>query len=255
MYYRKKGFPEESEIVMCTVTSVQFSSVFVNIDEYDLQGMIHISEIAAGRIRNIRDYVKEGKKIVCKVLRVNKEKKQVDLSLRRVNEKERKEKVNQIKLEQKAEAILDHVAKENKIETKKLYDELSTILLNDYEYLHNAFEDIVVGNLKLKELKLKIDEKVLNEIEELVNLRFKPQHIEIKGVITLTSYESNGVEIIKEALLEAEKTGCEIKYLGGGKYEISVKSTDYKEAETTLKKATEIIEQKVKNKAYYEFKR
>ncbi len=255
MFYRKSGLPDESEIVLCTVTNVQYSSVFVNIDEYDLPGMIHISEIAAGRIRNIRDYVKEGKKVVCKVLRVYKDKGHVDLSLRRVNEKERKEKVNQIKLEQKAESIIEHVAKENNIEPKKLYDLIANVILKDYEYFHIAFEEIAAGNLSLKEIKLDVDAKIVEQIEDLINQRFKPQHIEISGVISLTSYESNGVEIIKEALIEAEKNSGEIKYLGGGKYEINVKSTDYKDAEAKLKEAVEIIENKVKNKAIFEYKR
>ena len=62
MYYKKSDLPEEGEILLCTVTNIQYSSVFVKMDENDKSGMIHISEIAAGRIRNIRDYVKEGKK-------------------------------------------------------------------------------------------------------------------------------------------------------------------------------------------------
>ena len=35
MLLKKKGFPEEDELVMCTVTKVQFHSVFCNLDEYD----------------------------------------------------------------------------------------------------------------------------------------------------------------------------------------------------------------------------
>ncbi|MEM2131619.1 MAG: hypothetical protein QXR96_03790, partial [Candidatus Woesearchaeota archaeon] len=198
---------------------------------------------------------KEGKKVVCKVLRVYKEKGHVDLSLRRVNEKERKEKVNQIKLEQKAESIISHIAKEHNQDEKKLYELISEPILKDYEYLHNAFEDIVLGNLKLKDYNLGIDQTILLEIEDLVNQRFKPQHIEINGTISLTTYESNGIEIIKDALIEAEKNESEIKYLGGGKYEIIVKSNDYKDAENKMKKATQIIEQKVKNKAIFDFKR
>ena len=88
---KKKGFPEEDDIVLCTVKKILYHSVFVTLDEYDnLEGMIHISEIAPGRIRNIRDYVREGKKLVCKVLRVRKEKGHFDLSLRRVNEGQRR---------------------------------------------------------------------------------------------------------------------------------------------------------------------
>jgi len=64
MLLKKEGFPERDEFVLCTVTNIQFHSVFVDLDEYVKPGMIHISEISPGRIRNIRDFVKEGKKVV-----------------------------------------------------------------------------------------------------------------------------------------------------------------------------------------------
>ena len=59
--------PKEGEIVLCKVTKIFHSSVFANLVEYGdfSSGMIHISEIAPGRIRNLRDYVKVGKQIVC----------------------------------------------------------------------------------------------------------------------------------------------------------------------------------------------
>jgi translation initiation factor 2 subunit 1 len=79
MLYKKTGLPEESELVLCTVTKVLPNSVFVTLDEYGIDGLIHISEVSPGRIRNIRDFVKEGKKVVCKILRINVERGQVDV--------------------------------------------------------------------------------------------------------------------------------------------------------------------------------
>src|SRR3990167_5178204 len=110
MLFKKQGFPEEGDLILCTVTSVQFHSVFVDLDEYGRNGMIHISEVAPGRIRNIRDYVKENKKVVCKVLKINREKGYIDISLRRVNEKEKKRKIEEMKREQLAEKIAEQAA-------------------------------------------------------------------------------------------------------------------------------------------------
>jgi len=45
MFYRKEGYPEENELVLCTVTSVQYNSVFCMLDQYSKSGMIHISEV------------------------------------------------------------------------------------------------------------------------------------------------------------------------------------------------------------------
>ena len=84
MLQKKKGFPESDELVFCTVTSVQSHSVFVKLEEYGVGGMIHISEVAPGRIRNIRDFVVENKPVVCKVTSINQERGHIDLSLRRV---------------------------------------------------------------------------------------------------------------------------------------------------------------------------
>jgi translation initiation factor 2 subunit 1 len=255
MFFKKTGLPEDSEIVMCTVTNIQYSSVFATIDEYGVSGMIHISEIAAGRIRNIRDYVKEGKKVVCKVLRVYHDKGHVDLSLRRVNERERKNKVNEIKFEQKAESIIEHVARENKIPAPKLYEDVAKPLLNEYMYLHHAFEDIVEGNLKLANSG--VDAKIAKQIEELANQRFKPQSVEIGGVLSLSSYESNGLETVKSALKLAQKSpSVKVRYLGGGKYGITVSALDYKEAEPILKEAVDsTLDYILEHKGEGEFKR
>ncbi len=102
MAQKKQGFPEENEIVLCTVKKILPHGIFVSLDEYKSQeGLIHISEISPGRVRNIRDFVKEGKRIVCKILRVNKEKNHIDLSLRRVNQAQRINKNTEHKQEQK----------------------------------------------------------------------------------------------------------------------------------------------------------
>src|SRR3990167_8225509 len=121
MLLKKEGFPEEDELVLCTVTKIFHNGVFVDLDEYAKGGMIHISEVSPGRIRNIRDFVVEGKKVVCKVLRVDGEKGHIDLSLRRVNEGQKKIKINEIKMEQRAEKIIEFAAKKLSIDFKKFY--------------------------------------------------------------------------------------------------------------------------------------
>ena len=112
MLLKKQGFPQEGELVLCTVTKIFGHSVFVTVDEYNRSGMINISEVSPGRIRNLRDFVVEGKKIVCFVLRVNQEKGHIDLSLRRVNDNQKRKKLESMQLEQKAEKMLEFVAKD-----------------------------------------------------------------------------------------------------------------------------------------------
>ena len=257
MLFKKQGFPEESDLVLCTVTSVQFHSVFVDIDEYGKGGMIHISEISPGRIRNIRDFVKEGKKIVCKVLRINIEKGYIDLSLRRVNESEKRRKIDEIKKEQNAEKIIEISAGKIGLKTEELYKEISDKIALNYASLHEFFEDASKDEKVLESLG--IDKKHLKIIDETIRQRIKPIEVEIKGKLKITTFAPNGIEIIKESLKKAEEAGkgkISINYLGSGLYRFMIKASDYKEAEKLMKNATEgAINLVIKNDGVAEFNR
>lgn len=240
MLLQKTGFPEENEFVQCTVTGVNPHSVFVTLDEYGGRtGMIHISEVAPGRIRNIRDYVQEGKKVVCKVLQVRKDRGHIDLSLRRVNDSQRRKKLNEIKQEQVAEKIIEYVARQNKKKTEELYKKLSENILEDYDTIYDAFEDVVAGETSLTDYT---DKKTAEALTEIITQRIKPEIIKIGGDLQITSYAPDGITHVRKALEQIEKEGLDVRYLGAGSWHIELQGEDYKEAEKTLKKALTNIE-------------
>ena len=232
----KKGLPEESDIVLCTVTKIYPHCVFTTLDEYGKQGMIHISEISPGRIRNIHDYVKIDKKIVCKVLRVDLEKGHIDLSLRRVSEGQRREKANLLKQDQKAEKIIDFVAKKLKLNTKELYDKIWAKTKDEYHTIHSFFEDFISDEKIIKDLEL--SPEVTKKLAETIHQRIKPPEIKIQGDLVLKSYAPDGVEIIKKALIAAGKNSdVDIRYKGAGKYSLVIVGEDYKDAEKVMEEA------------------
>ena len=252
MLYRREGMPEEDELVLCTITNVQHHSVFAKLDEYGKTGMIHISEVSPGRIRNIRDYVVEGKKVICKVLRIDPVKGHIDLSLRRVNEGQKKKKLSEIKQEQKAEKIIESIAKKLNKDIKEIYDEISKYIFEKYTYVHECFNEVVKNEADLEELG--INKKLAEELTAAIKERIKPEEVEIKGKLKLISYAPNGIEIIKEALLKAKN--IKIKYLGAGKYGMAVKANDYKTAEKIMEKnSSAVIEFIEKNKGEASFER
>jgi translation initiation factor 2 subunit 1 len=230
-------YPEESELVLCTVTSVQHHSVFVRIDDYKITGMIHISEIAPGRIRNIRDFVAEGKQVVTKVLRVDPSTGHVDLSLRRVTDSQRRHKANQIKKEKLALKLVDVAAGNCNTDAKVLYQQISEKALEHYNSVFDCFSDIVNGNVSISDLKLaKNAEK---ELELVLQDRLKPQTVVSKGVLTLVSYAPDGATQVKAALKKTIESGGSVVYLGGGAYAVSAEAETYKKAEAALKKAAD----------------
>ncbi len=240
MLFRKEGFPEDGELVIVTITSVQHHTVFVTLDEYgNRTGIIHISEIASGRIRNIRDYVIEGKKVVCKVLRINQERGHIDLSLRRVNDAQRRMKNDQLKKEQLAEKIIEFVANDFKKPLEEIYRPIAKKVLEKYPYVYSCFEDVIAGNFELKNLGL--DKAIADKLDETVRQRIKPPQVIINGMFTLISYVPDGVDRIREVLKQAVMPGVTIKYLGGGKYKATFVAEDFKAAEEIVKKVTDVI--------------
>jgi|SRR3989344_500355 len=254
MFYKKKKFPVVNDVVICTVKKVLNHSVFVTLDEYDKEGMVHISEVSPGRIRNIRDFVVEDKKIICKVLKVDQEKGHIDLSLRRVNTIQRIKKNEEYKQEIKAERLLEHVGKDLKLDLEKMYKEAGYKILDNYDNLTDCFQDIVNNNVDLT--KLDIKDKIAKKIEELVKERIKPPIVLIKGIFKISTKESNGVEIVKNVLNNMINKGVNIVYLGAPKYKVSVEDKDYKRAEIKLKEAVDSSLQLAKKlKAEAEFNR
>lgn len=233
MLHKKQGYPEESDIVLCTVSKVQYNSVFVVLDEYGRSGIINIAEIAPGRIRNIRDFVIEGKKVVCKVLRVNRELGHIDLSLRRVNESQKRAKKEQIKQEQKAEKIVEIVAKEAKKPMVEIYDKIVKNM--GYPLLHLCFEDVAKDVFSLE--KTGLDKKIAEKMTELIKQRIRPTEVSVEGTLSIVTYAPNGIETIREALKKAQQGNVTLKYAGGGKYKIKAVAGEFKTAEAMIDKS------------------
>jgi len=251
MHFKKNGFPEEGEIVLCTVKRIQKTTVFVDLDDYNKDGIIHISEIAPGRIRTISDYVKEGKKIVCKVLRKNERYGNLDLSLRRVTTGQKLNKLKEIKLEEKSEKIIESVVKHLNLNFKEFYDDLLKKITKDYESIGLAFQAIAEDeNLSLSDFD--IDKKIASEIDELIHSRLKPQEIKSSKNLIITCQNSEGIEFIKKSIKKGEnfakKKDYQIKfsYISAPRYNITLITQNPKEGERQIDEVISVVEESIK---------
>ncbi|MEM2956210.1 MAG: S1 RNA-binding domain-containing protein [Candidatus Pacearchaeota archaeon] len=227
-------FPEEGELLLCTVTRIMGTTVFVNIENYNKEGVIATSEIAPGRIRNIRDYVTINKKIVCKVLRVNKEKGNIDLSLRRVSQKEAHKVLEEYKKEKDSFLILKIVLKEKALQ-------IAEKIKRKYSSLNKFLEKVRENNSLINEF---VSQEEAEKILDLLKEKMKEKVYSQKAIISISSNASNGISIIKDALLSAKNV--KISYIGAPYYSIVAESNDPKDAEKKLKSAIEIITGKIK---------
>jgi translation initiation factor 2 alpha subunit (eIF-2alpha) len=220
---------EVGDVVLCTVDRIVGTIVFVRI-EGNGEGSIIMSEIAPGRIRNLRDYVVPKKKIVCKILRMSGDR--IDLSLRRVTQKEQKEIKEQYKQEKSGISILKSVL------GKKVEKVVEQILKEEriYEFLQEAKED----SKKLENLVGKTDSQKILEILQTQ----KQKKAIVKKDMLLTTTAPNGLELIKNILGGIKE--AEIKYISAGKYSIKIEATNPKEADNKIKEITSVIEKESK---------
>ena len=228
--------PEEGEIIIATIRQVTGHGVYVTLDEYsNMNGFLHISEIATGWIRNIERYVRPKQKAVLKVIRVNKVRGEVDTSLKQVSGEERKSKLIEVKRSDKAVTLLDFIKLKLKL-TDQEVQEIEGKLLQMYEYLYDAFDAVSRKGLDAIQ-SIDLSQEIKRAIEE-ASKRIPAPLVEISGVMEIKSKKPDGIEIIKNTLANAEvnKGGASstITYIGAPRYRIVVKAENFKIAEKAM---------------------
>ena len=239
--------PEVGEIVIATVKKTGDHGAYVSLDEYDnIQGFLHISEIAPGWVRKVTKFVKEGDKKVLLVKKIQEDRAEIDLSLKQISKEQRKKKLLDIKRFEKEQSILKNIQDKAKLSSEEV-DELEEKLLSKYKSVYDAIIDIATKNISVID-DLKIPKKITDEIEEL-SKKINLPTVEIRGILEMTSRKPDGIEIIKKMLLDAIKESqnekIEISYLGAPRYRLSIIAQDFKTAEKTLKPIVEQIEKNV----------
>ena len=248
--------PEQGEIVMATITKLMDHGAYATLDEYeDIQGFLHISEIAPGWIRAVNRFVKEGEKKVLLVKKVNPQRGDIDLSLKQVSKDQQKQKLKEVKKFEKGKTLLQNL-KDNAKMTDKEIEKLEDEIFGKYESVFDAFIDIARNGIdSVKELKL--SKKISKPLEEICS-KIKLPSVEIRGIMEITNPSSNGIEIIKENLVEILKkdSKIDITYLGAPKYRLSIVAEDFKTAEKILKPLIDNVESSIiKKKGTFKFSR
>jgi len=239
--YTKKGLPEKDDLVVCTIREATPSSVFVKLDEFEnVQGMIHISEIARKQVRAMKVYLKPDTQAVCKVMTLDTAKRYVELSLRRVGEGHRRTKLQQWRNEKIANDILEVFAKQSGITVKQAYDKVGYPIIEKYGGLYPAFMEISVKDKGSLET-LGIDKKLSDQLTVLIKKRIVPPKAEIAGTLQMSSAAENGLEIVKKAVALADTVAkkhnakIEIKYLSAPNYRFTIEAPNGKSAEEAFK--------------------
>ncbi len=253
----ERGMPEPGEIVVCTVREVTSHGVYVNLDQYaGLNGFLHVSEISTGWVRNIDRFAKPQQKLVLKVVRANRQRQEIDLSLRQVTNEERRAKVIEWKREERALAIMNAVKNKLSMDdatiasyVEKLEEGFGTL----YEALETASKKGEKG-LAAAELPAQVAKAVVEVSAE----KIVPPKYEVGALVEISSRDPNGVDEVKKTLLAATgSSSAEVKitYAGAPRYRVRVTADDYKQAEKVMDSVLEKIKDGVGKHEAFSFKR
>jgi translation initiation factor 2 subunit 1 len=251
MLYTKEGFPEVNEIVKCTVKKIYGNTTFVIVDEYDKEGVLTISEIAPGRIRNLRDYVMEGKEIICKVLRIDKKSGRIDVSLRRVPVPAMRQKLDEVKREDFSEKVYADAAEELKTTKDDLFERSYEQIFEQYDLVFDALYDIMQDNDKIT-LFSNFSENEQNALLKVINERIKPEEVHFKKEFSLKSLSSEGIEEIKEVIRQTlgslSYDRIEVHYLAAGTFAVTITHEDMKSANKLYNQFEQALQKIAKQK-------
>jgi len=241
--------PEPGEIVVCKIAKVLDYGVFAELLDYNnAKGFVHISQIASGWVKNIRNFVKEGQVRAAQVLAINTQRNQIDLSLTKVSEQAQRARLEEWKQLRRAKKLIEVLAKTTKKPFEETWENTAGNLIEEYGSLHKAFQKIALeGETAAKG----VPKHWAKPLADLVKKSIVVPEKVISRTMQLSSLDSEGVETIKKAvekgLLNSKEKNIKIYYLGSGKYSVSATAYDFKKAEKSLEIVLNSIEKQMKS--------
>ena len=237
-------WPEEGDLLICTVKDIKQNGAYLTLDGYDGQeGFVFVGEIAAGWVKNIRAHVREGQRVVAKVIQVKKDRKRVELSLKSVSEERRRETVQSWKNEERANQIM-RVASERIGWDEEKTSTVSGEMIEAFGTLYGALEECAISENALSDSGFEGD--WIAPFIEMAVKNIIPDTVEIRGKFLINVDHADGIEVIRKALLAAENISDEeselivtCHYDGAPSYRIDLKAPDFKTAEDGWTNATQ----------------
>lgn len=248
MVKRRRKFPEYGELVIGTVKKIFDHGAFISLDEYsNLEAYCPLNEVSRSWFKGIREVLKEGQKLVFKVIRVNERKGHVDVSLRRVFDAERRAKLSEWRRAQRAEKLLELAAARLNKNLDEAYKAAGWKLEDYYGEIYAGLEEAVRRGERAL-LVAGLTNEWASILTKLAKSYIELPEAKVSGVFTITCFEKDGIVRIKNALIEGLKVANGIRDIkvriyteGAPRYKIDLVAPDYKIAERSLKKIVDRV--------------
>jgi len=236
--------PRVGELVIANVAKISKFGAYCRLPEYnDLEVFLPIKEVSSGWIKNIREHIHEGQKLVCSVTFFDKEKGTIDISLKRVSPGNSKEKIRSYNLEKRLAALFLQALKISKEQPNK--ETLIKTAISEFGTYTNLVQNATNDTTEFGQSAL--PKKLKDAILKVLELNRKQKKYIVAYVATLYTYNTlSGATELRDIIHEIKGLGVDVKYVGAPKYRLLAEGDDYAAAEAKIKGAEDLVRQKLK---------
>lgn len=251
--FKRRSAPEVGELVVAQVKKVFDYGAYADLLEYEsLEAFIPWSEVSTRYVKDIRDVIRENHVVVGKVIRVEKRpgKIQIDISIKRVLEGEKRTKILRWKRIQRAQKIVELSAKNTNRSLEEAYRYVWSVLEKEADPLSILEETVLKGPQVL--VQHGIPEEWANAIFNESQRHISIKTVKIRAIAELVCYKSDGVERIKRVLTSiasmnyGSNTRVAVYTIGAPRYRIEIEAVDYRTAEDIYNKISRFLEVQAK---------
>ncbi|QGA80188.1 S1 RNA-binding domain-containing protein [Candidatus Nanohalobium constans] len=235
-----KDRPDEGDLIVVTISDVDKNSAYADLDEYeDVSGLIHISEASRSWVEDLTREIDEGEKTVAQVIDVDDD--TITLSLKRVNDNNKREAMSRWNKEQKAEKFVEDLHEELDMDKDEIFEEVVFPMQREVGSAFHGFEISTAEEDRLKEF---LDEDVVEAVQEVAKKNIDLKQEKFEGEIELEFTSENGIQKIKDSLEDLGE-GVEVKYVSAPDYSI----TSWGRTQELAKKRMDEAVEKIRSKA------
>ncbi|MEM0272518.1 MAG: S1 RNA-binding domain-containing protein [Thermoprotei archaeon] len=195
-------WPSQGELVIAVVTDILDHGAYVKIESHSgKRGYLPISEISQGWVTDIRKFINPGQRVVLRAIRVNPQRGQIDLSLKRVTPSERNVMMKAWKRKRKFFKIMEEFFGEIKLQAEDKTKILNVFMSNP-DPLSILEKAATEGSTTLENLGL--DSSISQKLAEYAKRIVKVKEYSGKLEFQLQTTKKGGANLIREALIELE---------------------------------------------------
>lgn len=240
----EQKIPLKGESVIAVVSKIMKFGAYCRLPEYgDREVFLPIREVSSGWIKNIREFIHEGQKLVCSVIFYDKEKNTIDVSLKRVTPNKAKLKIREYNLEKRLTALFIQAVKASKEAQNK--EALMHAAISEFKTYTNLVYNATSDTPEFE--KSALPKKLKEALLEILAANKKQKKYVVSYIATIMTYNTtSGATELQKLMEEIKSHDVEIHYMGAPKYQLVATGDDYASAEAKINKVESIISSKLK---------